>query len=143
MTQEEKELILKDVGARIQYGLKCQVEYKDGEGWKNNVMTLEGVFSDEGYFTSSRGSIYSNEFKPILRKMSSMSEEEQIKFQQLKNQLVCQVNSADSGVWKINYIVDLDEDSIKIIDWLNEHHFDYRGLIENGLAIEDDKIYYN
>jgi hypothetical protein len=35
------------------------------------------------------------------------------------------------------------DESIKLIDWLNVHHFDYRGLIPMGLALEAPKDMYN
>ena len=33
-------------------------------------------------------------------------------------------------------------DNYKSIDWLNEHYFDYRGLIGKGLALEAPKGMY-
>ena len=70
--------------------------------------------------------------KPYLRPMSSMTDEEKEKYQNLKNQFVCGVH--DTKGW--HYIVDIDEDSYDIIDWLIRHGLDFRDLIGKGLALE-------
>ena len=59
-------------------------------------------------------------YKPYLRPMSSMTEEEK---KELNNVLEFQYYSDDSCMCEST-------------DWLNAHHFDYRGLIERGLALE-------
>lgn len=79
---------------------------------------LSGIFTDEAYFTTKGGSIYSNEYKPYLFPMSSMTEKEKLIYEGLM-----------IGTDNISYMLD-------VIDWLNTHHFDYRGLIEKGLAID-------
>ena len=73
---------------------------------------------------------------PYLRPMSSMTDEEKEKYQNLKNQLVCCVHSFDNGAYDVHYIVDIDEDSYDIIDWLLQHGLDFRDLIGKGLALE-------
>ena len=130
MTQEEKELLLKDLCARLPYGVICKVEFKDSDGWKIQNMSLEGVFINECYFTTDTGSIYSKEFKPYLRPMSSMTEEE-------RNELI-----RLGGIVKIDTgeVIDISclgfKHHANNQDWLNAHHFDYRGLIEKGFALE-------
>ena len=62
MTQEDKELLLKDLCARLSYNVICQVEFKENGKYKSEVMLLSGIFTDEAYFTTKDGSIYSNEF---------------------------------------------------------------------------------
>ena len=66
MTQEDKELLFKDLCARLLYGVICKVEFKDSEGWKTQNMSLEGVFINECYFTTDTGSIYSKCLHCIL-----------------------------------------------------------------------------
>ena len=39
------------------------------------------------------------------------------------------------GTDNVSYMLD-------VIDWLNAHHFDYRGLIEKGLAIKAPEVIY-
>ena len=118
MTREEKELLLKDLCARLPYNVICQVEFRENGKYNSKVMLLSGIFTDEAYFTTKGGSIYSNEYKPYLFPLSSMTEEEKLMYEGLM-----------IGTDNISYMLD-------VIDWLNSHHFDYRGLIEKGLAID-------
>ena len=118
MTQENKELLLKDLCARLPYNVICQVEFKENGKYNSKVMLLSGIFTDEAYFTTKGGSIYSNEYKPYLRPMSSMTEEEKSMYEGLM-----------IGTDNISYMLD-------VIDWLNKNHFDYRGLIDKSLALD-------
>ena len=118
MTKENKELLLKDLCARLPYNVICQVEFKENGKYNSKVMLLSGIFTDEAYFTTKGGSIYSNEYKPYLFPLSSMTEEMKLMYEGLM-----------IGIDNISYMLD-------VIDWLNSHHFDYRGLIERGLAID-------
>ena len=118
MTQEDKELLLKDLCSRLPYNVICQVEFKENGKYNSKVMLLSGIFTDEAYFTTKGGSIYSNEYKPYLFPLSSMTEEEKLMYEGLM-----------IGTDNISYMLD-------VIDWLNAHHFDYRGLIGKRLAID-------
>ena len=118
MTKEDKELILKDLCARLPYNVICQVEFKEDGKYNSKVMLLSGIFTDKAYFTTKGGSIYSNEYKPYLFPLSSMTEEEKLMYEGLM-----------IGIDNISYMSD-------VIDWLNKNHFDYRGLIPMGLAID-------
>ena len=116
MKQEDKELLLKDLCARLPYNVICQVEFKENGNYNSKVMLLSGIFTDEAYFTTKGGSIYSNEYKPYLFPLSSMTEEQ-------KKEWLYTLSS--------DYNITYDT-----VDWLNKNHFDYRGLIEKGLAID-------
>ena len=124
MTQEYKELLIKDLCARLPYNVICQVEFKEDGKYNSKVMLLSGIFTDEAYFTTKGGSIYSNEYKPYLRPMSSMTEEEQRTLDSMCNGV--EMVSRLSGLKMFD----------KAFNWLNENHFDYRGLIEKGLALD-------
>ena len=124
MTQEEKDLLLKDLCARLPYNVICQVEFKENGKYNSKVMLLSGIFTDEAYFTTKGGSIYSNEYKPYLFPLSSMTEEEQRTLDSMCN-----------GVEMVSRLSGLKMFG-KAFNWLNENHFDYRGLIEKGLAID-------
>ena len=123
MTKEDKELILKDLCARLPYNVICQVEFKEDGKYNSKVMLLSGIFTDKAYFTTKGGSIYSNEYKPYLFPCSRMTEEQKMF---LKQQNWCIAISTSGTV----------ETTVEGIDWLNKNHFDYRGLIEKGLAID-------
>ena len=120
MTQEDKELLFKDLCARLPYNVICQVEFKENGKYNSKVMLLSGIFTDEAYFTTKGGSIYSNEYKPYLFPMSSMTEEQKKDYQYI----------TERWMYDSSYSI---SDSI---DWLNKNHFDYRSLIEKGLAID-------
>jgi len=88
------------------------------------------------------------EVLPYLRPMSSMTEEEKKEFSKLLVKRYCEEDweghISTSYCIEIDNVYTDDENGIKYpsafsmdaIDWLNAHHFDYRGLIEKGLAIE-------
>ena len=124
MNKEEKELLLRDLCNRLPYNVMCQVEFKEDGKYNSKVMLLSGIFTDEAYFTTKGSSIYSNEYKPYLRPMSSMTEEEQRTLDSMCNGV--EMVSRLSGLKMFD----------KAFNWLNENHFDYRGLIEMGLAID-------
>ena len=131
MNKEDKELLLRDLCNRLPYNVMCQVEFKEDGKYNSKVMLLSGIFTDEAYFTTKGGSIYSNEYKPYLFPLSSMTEEEQRTLDSMCNGV--EMVSRLSGLKMFD----------KAFNWLNENHFDYRGLIEKGLAIDatGKKIY--
>lgn len=100
MTQEEKQLLLRDLCARLPYGVIVQD--------RNGTHML----------TPGNTELGTEYIKPYLRPMSSMTDEE------------CK------EVGKHITIYDT-------VDWMNKHYFDYRGLIEKGLALESPEGMYN
>ena len=142
MTQEDKQLLLKDLSARLPYGVKCIVtKSRTEEGQKGDVgkigwVSLEGVdcIGDREPFFSEFGN-----FKPYLIPLSSMTEEQ-------KKYITDRWDINDEFDFEINpdwgeYFVELG-DIVDFVDWLNKSHFDYRGLIEKGLALEAPKDMY-
>ena len=124
MTQEHIELLLKDLCARLPYNVICQVEFKETGKYNSKVMLLSGIFTDEAYFTTKGGSIYSNEYKPYLFPLSSMTEEEKEEYCQLQQRII--YNS--KGV--------VNEDVTKYINWCYKKHLDINNLIPMELAID-------
>ena len=140
MTQEEKELLLKDLCARLPYGVKAKVLVEDISQYDYTTSKEGGVINgienlNDGLFVikcKEDGYVLSyDEFKPYLRPMSSMTEEEQRTLDSMCNGV--EMVSRLSGLKMFN----------KAFNWLDENHFDYRGLIEKGLAIDatGKKIY--
>ena len=115
MTQEDKELLLKDLCARLPYGIKASYygTEEEHEIWDE----IEGLTFD-GYVDIGQYSLPIEAIKPYLFPLSSMTEEEKLMYEGLM-----------IGTDNVSYMLD-------VIDWLNAHHFDYRGLIEKGLAID-------
>ena len=120
MIQEYKELLIKDLCARLPYNVICQVEFEENGKYNSKVMLLSGIFTDKAYFTTKGGSIYSNEYKPYLFPLSSMTEEQKQEYQYI----------TERWMYDSSYSI---SDSI---DWLNKNHFDYRGLIPMEMAID-------
>ena len=125
MTQEHKELLLKDLCARLPYGVKFMCN--------KNIYTTKGldlIVTDEGdweYAVTAKDTapIEIDFIKPYLFSLSSMTEEQ---YDQLYIDSRVKNDSID--------ILDALANDMDAIDWLNKNHFDYRGLIEKGLAID-------
>lgn len=134
MTQENKQLLLKDLCERLPYGVichyNCVIPIGGIELRKANCKdVLKGIVpTHDGHICFMVGidrvNALEDDIKPYLRPMSSMTEEEISEFQK-----------------RLKIIQDVEQtlhfcNTVESIDWLNAHHFDYRGLISMGLALE-------
>lgn len=121
MTHEEKDLLIKDLCARLPYGviLNCC----DSIGEKLTAINKDGIINHD-YDV--------DEVKPYLFPLSSMTEEQENEWYQLHVQPLFD----RLGVNNRKEDLILQAKSLYIgTDWLNANHFDYRGLIPMGLAI--------
>lgn len=158
MTQEDRELLLKDLCARLPYGVKCNVWYGHkspalNEKDKYTDDILETINPQKGNCTFHNAIGYDFGFfpveyvKPYLRPMSSMTEEEFIElktYTELKYDQLELVDWNDTHKTIEFYLEEIPHYCvIKIFDWLNSHHFDYRGLIPKGLSLEAKEGMYN
>lgn len=117
MVQENKELLVKDLCARLPYGVI--VETPKGKGHLCDInITIFGAEIGVNVNSTIRDNFSIDDVKPYLFPMSSMTEEEKLMYEGLM-----------IGTDNISYMLD-------VIDWLNAHYFDYRGLIEKSLAID-------
>ena len=124
MTQEDKQLLLIDLCARLPYNIIVKPQNdKMGRLISVEVTDERLVYVDRGPNSADEYDLNEEIVLPYLRPMSSMTEEEQKEF---KNS--CKI----IGFYKDGEFACTPDG----YDWLNEHHFDYRGLIERGLAIE-------
>lgn len=142
MTQENsKQLLLKDLAARLPYGVKIELTWwVMGEGTCINTTLepdhIEQLLNDEDGDT---------EIKPYLRPMSSITEEE---FTKLKEYGRLEYDNLDlvsfqNCTYKMLdfYLNGVPSGAvIRVFDWLNKYHFDYRDLIEMCLAIDVTKV---
>ena len=127
MTQEDKELLLKDLCSRLPYGVKIWIK------WDKNPSPLTTSILENYWYTVG------DDIKPYLRPMSSMTEEEKKDFIEVSCYEVEEtVNGRHYEYYLKDYVGTTDNPTCNYdaIDWLNQHHFDYRGLIEKGLALE-------
>ena len=121
MTQEEKELLLKDLCARLPYGVKILDIPANVVGKLFLISTTDTVQYETADDTGIQ-TLYN--IKPYLFPLSSMTEEEQRTLDSMCNGV--EMVSRLSGLKMFD----------KAFNWLNENHLDYRGLIEKGLAID-------
>lgn len=138
MTQEEKELLLKDLCARLPYGVKFPVECWNDEllEFNEQSVTLYSINTDLYSQTlEGDGNIYIEDIKPYLFPMSSMTAEQVRKFYRIKG---LNLTEEELIQFKSNYLSVVTNITTYnwSIDFLNKNHFDYRGLIEKGLAID-------
>ena len=166
MTQEDKLLLLQDLCARLPYGIKIL-----HTGWDydsdtdfDTVETLIGI--DDRFIYAvwdktgdrEKHCLSVSNWKPYLRPMSSMTEEEKEDllitllgkndtkyFQVLPDGSIDNNDAAhqDLSNFNIHWIHFDGVNASTYIDWLNKNHFDYRGLIEKGLAIKAPKGMYD
>lgn len=141
MTQEEKDLLLKDLSARLPYGVKCTTK----SSW-NGIYTIEGykdnrVFLDCPVYDEGDDEWMIESIVPYLRPMSSMTEEEENEWHGLNIDPLFEAIGKQHT--RIENLMLRAKSQYNPVDWLDAHHFDYRGLIEKGLAIEAPEGMYN
>ena len=141
LTDEELELLIRDVSARIPYGVKAQfeVDWENDDPDKpichdfivtavdrrhNNLFWAGGVQLQEAGMPNGTMEVAprNETFKPYLRSFAKMSHQE----------------------YKVYWhMLDINESAWTVMDWLNSHHLDYNRLIEKGLALEAPEGMYN
>ena len=122
MDKIEKQLLLKDLCARLPYGVIVHEEWE-----YQNPGVEERTKKEEDHIMNCYDLASITTIKPYLRPMSSMTEEERVEY---LSECAEDMNvSALDGRFYGN-------------DWLLAHHFDYRGLIEKGLALEATEDMY-
>lgn len=132
MTQNEKDLLLKDLCARLSYGVKCV------SGVDDATLIIEGINpnccgASEVQVTYERSGINFDTtisaIKPYLFPLSSMTEEQKKEYDSIIYHNV-------ELHWERYYdVIDIDWYEV-LHDFYNKNHFDYRGLIPMGLAID-------
>lgn len=130
MTQSDRELLLKDLSARLTYKPVCHAGEINHDGelyFINTIYNIVALTSDRAAGKFETCPVV--DVKPYLRPLSSMTDEEKEKLQ-LLHDTVCDENYGDGyspAAW--DAIVEWE-------DYCNSNHLDYRGLIPMGLALE-------
>ena len=122
MKQEDKELLLKDLCARLPYGLKAVLKQTNCHNSTKHKVSEKDIYSfrtgrplEEDYGQHDYYKVIVTDIKPYLFPLSSMTDEQ-------KKDLT---KFVANGIMGENIVY----------DWYNKKHFDYRGLIPMGLAI--------
>ena len=140
-TQANKELLLKDISARLPYGVlgQCEIDASYDTEFETIPQThkfqavAHGIIEDllfvspmiENQYELEIANeeigdgVYILDFKPYLFPLSSMTEKQKDEYQYITER------------WMNDPAYSISDS----IDWLNKNNFDYRGLIEKGLAI--------
>ena len=121
MTQEEKELLLKDLCARLPYGVKAKY-YGSAEECEC-YDTIEGIYPIDDEIVIGQYGLSVGEIKPYLFPLSSMTDEQKKELRTF--------DSLDA-----ESTMSLGEWAIQLVDFYNKYHLDYRDLIPKGLAID-------
>lgn len=122
MTQKDKELLLKDLCARLPYGVRCKHFTWDDERSEECMAAEMYSISLNGYVENCYDDYtdYIEYVRPYLFPLSSMTDKQKNEYQYITER------------WMNDPAYSISDS----IDWLNKNHFDYRGLIEKGLAID-------
>lgn len=114
MKKEDKELLLQDLSMRLPYGVKCQAH--------NGTLICVNANNGIAVVQTDRGvrQVLIENLKPYLRPLSSMTDEEEDEYEKFIR-----------GSFE------------KQMDFYLRKHFDFRGLIPKGLALEAPKDMYN
>ena len=136
MTQEQKDILLKDLCARLPYGVKvqCLSHQNPLKILSINPNGVTWVTGDKGYPFEVDWS----DCKPYLFPLSSMSEEQKYEFylRFIVKDCDCVFDyfkfCLDNGKWHklLTSLLAVEE----IIDWFHKNHLDWRGLIPMGIA---------
>lgn len=150
MTKEEKQLILKDLCARLPYR-PYVLEFwrfkdeKDFREFSTPAKLGVNLLANIHQWANNEG-ITDRMYKPLLLPLSTMTNEQRREFYEAIRPVIIEG-------FKKSELLDYDRDNedrpitqklvapdVVETDWLNAHHFDYRGLIEKGLAIDASKL---
>ena len=119
MTQKDRELLIRDLCARLPYVIKCSFGVDDAVYEITGINpTCCGASEIQATHVESsiNGDFRLNSCKPYLFPISSITEKQKTSYNFLK--------------------YSVHANPIKLIDWYNKNHIDYRGLIPMGLAID-------
>ena len=152
MTLDERQLLLIDISARLPYGVHVHFCNTNIDEKLTEISLGETINQIRHNGRGNQGLI-----KPYLRPMSSMTEEDlrdfaQLKFKDSENLKIVNFpkmkfgfkgfinvhckNKHNEDTWTFQITTNSPLENYLGIDWLNAHHFDYRGLIPKGLALE-------
>ena len=165
MVKKDKELLLKDLCERLPYGVICHYTHKFidteiGDGEIRSIYVKDCLETDFSGIVINQTETGLGYIKPYLRPMSSMAEEEKLHVELTYGFFYHDGVLDNVHIFEAGGTYDRDgnyeppyeyrqekhvtiEKVLDFIHWLNVHHFDYRGLIEKGLALEANEGMYD
>lgn len=149
MTEVQKDILIKDLCARLDTNLVCSIYRVDdyGVGYRDEILSgyCKGDIWREFYFGDDCGISIDDvsKIKPYLIPLSSMTEEQLFEVQEIlgKNEIKIEdgfLSIVDSDRNTISYL-----EILALLEWFYKNHFDIYGLIQMGLAIEAPEGMYN
>lgn len=139
MTQEDKDLLLKDLCARLPYGVICRYKNENRPLFCVSPTQYYKIALDNAINVKHNGveNCVIEEVKPYLFPLSSMTEEQKYDFYCRFIENDCDFNDfkefyLDNNMW--HKMLTSVDDCESVVDWYNKNHFDYRGLIPMDLA---------
>jgi hypothetical protein len=130
MTQENKNLLIKDLCSRLPYEVK--VQYEDG------IFTIDHIsamYEEVKLNTHNNYTIDVLEVKPYLFPLSSMTEDQLYELREIFGfEIEFSNGFIELSTFHHNKLGYLEMDAM--FEWFNKNHFDYRGLIPAGAAID-------
>ena len=139
MKQEDKELLLRDICARLPYGIKIEVTYsKDSGSSLRARLCSEGIniLDTNILWLFQQSEIY---IKPYLFPLSSMTEEqyESLRESGILSNCSHSYEYVNPHIHGVSFIFkQFKTYSLELIKWLLKNHFDIYGLIPMDLAID-------
>ena len=130
MTQEDKELLIKDLCARLPYGVKISVD--DKVETVQGINILDTVVEYDSWLSSDI-----EEVKPYLFPLSNMTEEQYKEWGDLAGEPLDEIltrNAKDEIMSTLEHHLLVAKSSTEPVNYCYKNHFDINGLIPKGLA---------
>ena len=135
LSEEDRILLTRDMSSRIAFGLRVDLDLDKGFIATLNKLDVQPLYDHSN--TVKR--VYSfvdeldcyfdiNRVRPILKKMGNIEQRDLDDYRKY-------TSNQDATIDDI-----LRMDRLETFEWLTSRFFDFRGLIEKGLAI-DEKVY--
>lgn len=133
MTQEEEDILLKDLGTRLPYGVKVQLSTNEVGILHQIAKGTRTIFIKNRITPPDFFDVSINDIKPYLFPSSSITKDQMIELSNISNAIYIYPSDAEIVVSRARENL---LQFVPVFDWLNKNHFDYRGLISEGLAID-------
>ena len=130
MKQEDEELLIKDLYSRLLYEVECKDIYINVSGKLTEISTRYNMCRLSDVYGELK-TCYIPNCRPYLFPMSSLTEEQ---LYELKEMFGFEIEFSNQSIFHHGCFGYLEMDIL--FEWLNKNHFDYRGLIEKGLAMD-------